>query len=188
MARTLFSRRWHRAQNALVQQQVDAAIAAENQTLPEQLPNYTRVVHRACVNGDFVFNQQPILCQTQNRSGRTICEEIAHRVRLEYIRAGHPATLDLWYPPRYITPPEYIRNLEHEEFLYRNIPTLLDNEEQQDEIPVLQEVEQQEPIPVLQAAEPLEHIVIQIDYPRQFRRIVHRLIFIFLAILLLYVC
>ena len=65
-------------------------------------------------------------------------------------------------------PPEYIRDLKHEEFLYRNIPTLLDNEEQQDETPVLQEVEQQEPIPVLQAAEPVEHIVVQIDYPRQF--------------------
>ena len=112
---------------------------------------------------------------------------VAHQVRLEYIRAGHPATLDLWYPPRYITPPEYIRDLEHEEFLYRNIPVLLDNEEQQDETPVLQEAEQQEPIPVLQAAEPLEHIVVQIDYPRQFRRIVHRLIYIFLAILALYV-
>ena len=104
-----------------------------------------------------------------------VTEEIAHQVRLEYIRAGHPATLDLWYPPRYITPPEYIRDLEHEEFLYRNIPVLLDNEEQQDETPVLQ------------AAEPLEHIVIQIDYPRQFRRIVHCLIYIFLAILVLYV-
>ena len=187
MACTLFGHRWHRAQNALIQQQIDTAIAAENQPLPEQLPNYTQIVHRAHVNGNFVWSWQPLLCQTQNRSGRTICEEIAHRVRLEYIRAGHPATLDLWYPLRYITPPEYIRNLEHEEFLYRNIPTLLDNEEQQDEIPVLQEAEQQEPIPVLQAAEPLEQIVIRIDYPRQFRRIVHRLIFIFLAILFLYV-
>ena len=188
MARTLFSRHWHRVQNALIQQQVDTAIAAENQPLPEQLPNYTRVVHRARVNGDFVFAQQPFLCQTQNRSGRTICEEIAHRVRLEYIKAGHPATLDLWFPPRYITPPEYIRGLEHEEFLYRNIPTLLDNEEQQNKPPVLQEAEQQEPILVLQAAEPLEQIVVRIDYPRQFRRIVRRLIIIFLAILLLYVC
>ena len=187
MARTLYSRHWHRAQNALIQQQVDAAIAAENQPLPEQLPIYTRVVHRARVNRDFVWSRQPLLCQTQNRSGWTICEEIAHRVRLEYIREGHPATLDLWFPPRYITPPEYIRDLEHEEFLYRNIPTLLDNEEQQDETPVLQEAEQQEPIPVLQAAEPLEQIVVRIDYPRQFRRIVHRLIFIFLAILFLYV-
>ena len=184
MARTLFSRRWHRAQNALIQQQVDAAIAAENQPLPEQLPNYTQVVHRARVNGDFVWS---LLCQTQNRSGRTICEEIAHRVRLEYIKAGHPATLDLWYPPRYITPPEYIRDLEHEEFLYRNVPVLLDNEEQQDETPVLQEAEQPEPIPILQTAEPLEHKVVQINYPRQFRRIVHRLIYIFLAILVLYV-
>ena len=175
MARTLLSRRWHRPQNALIQQQVDAAVAAENQQIDEQLPNYTRIVHWARVNGDFVFSQQPVLCQTQNRSGQTICEEIAHRVRLEYIRAGHPATLDLWYPPRYITPPEYIRDLEHEEFLYRNIPTLLDNKEQQDETPVLQEAEQ------------LEHIVIRIDYPRQFRRIVCRLIFIFLAILFLYV-
>ena len=160
MARTLFSRHWHRAQNALIQQQVDAAIAAENQPLPEQLPNYTHIVHRARINGDFVWSRQPLLCQIQNRSGRTICEEIAHRVRLGYIRAGHPATLDLWYPPRYITPPEYIRDLEHEEFLYRNIPVLLDNEEQQDETPVLQEAEQQEPIPVLQAAEPLEQIVV----------------------------
>ena len=188
MARTLFSRRWHRAQNALIQQQVDAAVAAENQSLPGQLPNYTRVVHRARVNGDFVFSQQPLLCQTQNRSGRTICEEIAHQVRLEYIRAGHPATLDLWFPPRYITPPEYICDLEHEEFLYRSIPTLLDNKEQQDETPVLQEAEQQEPIPVLQAAEPLEQIVVRIDYPRQFRRIVRQIIFIFLAVLFLYVC
>ena len=188
MARTLFSRRWQQAQLALVQQQADAAVAAENQPLPEQLPHYTHVVHRAHVNGDFVFSQQPFFCQTQNRSGRTICEEIAHRVRLGYIRDGHPSTLDLWYPPRYITPPEYIRDLEHEEFLYRNIPTLLDNEEQQDEIPVLQEAEQQEPIPVLQAAEPLEQIVVRIDYPRQFRRIVRRLIFIFLTILVLYVC
>ena len=188
MAHTLFSRRWHCTQNALIQQQVDAAIAAENQPLPEQLPNYTRIVHTARVNGDFIWTQQPLLCQLQNRSGRTVTEEIAHRVRLGYIRAGHPATLDLWYPPRYITPPEYIRNLEHEEFLYRNIPTLLDNEEQQDETPVLQEAEQQEPIPVLQAAEPLKKIVVRIDYPRQFRRIVRRLIIIFLAILLLYVC
>ena len=187
MARTLFGRRWHRAQNALIQQQVDAAIAAENQPLPKQLPNYTCVVHRARVNGDFVFSRQPLLCQTQNRSGRTICEEIAHRIRIGYIRDGHPSTLDLWFPPRYLTPPEYIRDLKHEEFLYRNIPVLLDNEEQQDETPVLQEAEQQEPIPVLQAAEPLEHIVVQIDYPRQFRRLVHRLIYIFLAILLLYV-
>ena len=168
MARTLFSRRWHRAQNALIQQQVDAAIAAENQPLPEQLPNYTCIVHTACVNGDFIWNRQPLLCQVQNCSGRTVTEEIAHRVRLEYIRAGHPATIDLWYPPRYITPPEYIHDLEHEEFLYRNIPVLLDNKEQQDETPVLQEAEQQEPIPILQAAEPLEHIVVQIDYPRQF--------------------
>ena len=83
MARTLFSHRWHRAQNALIQQQVDAAIAAENQPFPEQLPNYTRIVHQARVNRDFVWSQQPFLCQTQNRSGRTICEEIAHRVRLE---------------------------------------------------------------------------------------------------------
>ena len=78
MARTLFSCRWQQAQLALVQQQVDAAVAAENQPLPEQLPNYTRIVHRARVNGDFVFSRQPLLCQTQNRSGRTICEEIAH--------------------------------------------------------------------------------------------------------------
>ena len=78
MARTLFSRRWHRAQNALIQQQVDAAIAADNQPLPEQLPVYTRIVHRARVNGDLVWSRQPLLCQTQNRSGRTICEEIAH--------------------------------------------------------------------------------------------------------------
>ena len=40
MARTLFSRHWHHAQNALIQQQLDAAVAAENQPLPEQLPNY----------------------------------------------------------------------------------------------------------------------------------------------------
>ena len=118
---------------------------------------------------------------------RSVTKEIAHRVRLEYIRAGHPATLNLWYPPRYITPPEYICDLKHEEFLYRHIPVLLDTEEQQDKTPVLQEAEQQEPIPVLQAAEPLEHIVIQIDYPRQFRRIVHRIIYIFLTILVLYV-
>ena len=168
MARTLFSQRWHHAQNALIQQQLNAAIAAENQPLPEQLPNYTRIVHRARVNGDLIWSRQPFPCQIQNRSGQTICEEIAHRVRLGYIRAGHPATLDLWYPPRYITPPEYIRDLEHKEFLYRHIPTLLDNEEQQDESPVLQEAEQQEPIPVLQAAEPLEQIVVRIDYPRQF--------------------
>ena len=168
MACTLFSHCWHRAQNALIQQQVDAAVAAENQPLPEQLPNYTRIVHTACVNGDFVWNLQPLLCQLRNHSGRMITEEIVHRVRLKYIRAGHPATLDLWYPPRYITPLEYICDLEHEEFLYRNVPVLLDFEEQQDETPVLQEAEQQEPIPVLQAAEPLEHIVVQIDYPRQF--------------------
>ena len=93
MACTLLSCRWHHAQNALIQQQVDTAITAENQLLPEQLPNYTRVVHRARVNRDFVWSQQPFLCQTQNRSGRTICEEIAHRVRLEYIRAGHPPTV-----------------------------------------------------------------------------------------------
>ena len=188
MARTLFSRRWQQAQLALVQQQVDAAVAAENQPLPEQLPNYTRIVHRARVNGDFVFSQQPLLCQTQNRSGRTICEELTHRVRLGYIRDGHPSTLDLWYPPRYITPPEYIRGLEHEEFLLRQATVLLENEEQQDETPVLQEAEQQEPIPVLQAAEPLEQIVVRIDYPRQFRRIARRLIIIFLTILFLYVC
>ena len=147
---------------------MDAAIAAENQPPPDQLPNYTQIVHTARINGDFVWNLQPLLCQTQNQSGRTVTEEIAHRVRLEYIRAGHPATLDLWYPLRYITPPEYICNLEHEEFLYRQVPVLLDTEEQQDETPVLQEAEQQELIPVLQAAEPLEHIVVQIDYPRQF--------------------
>ena len=141
----------------------------------------------ARVNGDFVWSRHPLLCQLQNRSGRTVTEEIAHQVRLEYIRAGHPATLDLWYPPRYITPLEYICDLEHKEFLYRNVLVLLDNEEQQDETPVLQEAEQQELIPVLQAAEPLEHIVVQIDYPRQFRRIVHCLIYIFLAILVLYV-
>ena len=188
MARTLFSHRWQQAQLALVQQQVDAAVAAENQPFPEQLPNYTQIVHRARVNGDFVFSQQPLLCQTQNRSGRTICKEIAHRVRLGYIRDGHPSTLDLWYPPRYITPPEYIRGLEHEKFLLRQATVLLENEEQQDDTPVLQEAEQQEPIPVLQAAEPLEQIVVRIDYPRQFRRIVHRLIIIFLAILFLYVC
>ena len=168
MARTLFQRRWQRAQNTLIQQQVDAAIAAENQPLPEQLLNYTQIVHMAHVNGDFVWSQQLLLCQTQNRSGRTITEEIAHRVRLKYIKAGHPATINLWYHPRYITPLEYICDLKHEEFLYRNIPVLLDHEEQQDETPVLQEAEQQELIPVLQAAEPLEHIVVQIDYPRQF--------------------
>ena len=78
MARTLFSRHWHHAQNTLIQQQVDAAIAAENQPFPEQLLNYTRIVHCARVNGDFVWSRQPFLCQTQNRSGRTICEEIAH--------------------------------------------------------------------------------------------------------------
>ena len=189
MARTLFSRRWQQAQLALIQQQVDAAVATENQPLPEQLPNYTRIVHQARVNGDFLFSQQPFLCQTQNRSGRTICEEIVHRVRLGYIRDGHLSTLDLWYPPRYITPPEYIRGLEHEEFLLRQAAVLLENEEQQDETPVLQETEQQqEPIPVLQAPEPLEQIVVRIDYPRQFRRIVRRLIIIFLAILFLYVC
>ena len=187
MARTLFSRHWHRAQNALIQQQLDAAIAVENQPLPEQLPNYTRIVHTARVNGDFVWSLQLLLCQTQNQSGQTVTEEITHRVRLEYIRAGHPATIDLWYPLRYITPPEYIHDLEHEEFLYRQVPVLLDFEEQQDETPVLQEAEQQEPIPVLQAAEPLEHIVIQINYPRQFQRIVHHIIYIFLTILVLYV-
>ena len=53
---------------------------------------------------------------------------------------------------------------------------------------MLQEAEQQEPTPVLQPAEPLEQIVVRIDYPRQFRRIVRHLIFIFLAILFLYVC
>ena len=78
-------------------------------------------------------------------------------------------------------------SIEHEEFLYQQIPVLLDTEEQQDKAPVLQEAEQPEPIPVLQAAEPLEHIVIQIDYPRQFQRIVHHIIYIFLAILVLYV-
>ena len=129
MACTLFGRRWHRAQNTLIQQQVDAAIAAENQPLPEQLPNYTRIVHTACVNGDFIWNLQPLLCQVQHRSGRTVTEEIAHRVTLAYIRAGHPATLNLWYPPRYITPPEYIHDLKYEEFLYRNVLVLLDNEE-----------------------------------------------------------
>ena len=166
---------------------MNAAIAAENQPLPEQLPNYTHIVHTAHVNGDFVWNRQPLLCQLQNRSGQIVTEEITHRVRLEYIRAGHPATLDLWFPPRYITLPKYIHDLEHEEFLYRNVPVLLDNKEQQDKTPVLQEAEQQELIPVLQAAEPLEHIVVQIDYPRQFQRIVHCLIYIFLAILVLYV-
>ena len=133
MARTLFSRHWHCAQTMLIQQQLDAAIAAENQPLPEQLPNYTQIVHRAHVNEDFVWSRQPFLCQTQNRSGRTICEEIAHRVRLEYIRDGHPSTLDLWFPPRYLTPPKYIHDLKHKEFLYRNIPVLLVNKEQQDE-------------------------------------------------------
>ena len=78
MACTLFSCHWHHAQNVLIQQQVDAAIAAENQPLPEQLPVYTHIVHRAHINRDFVWSQQPFLCQTQNRSGRTICEEIAH--------------------------------------------------------------------------------------------------------------
>ena len=125
MARTLFSQRWHCAQNALIQQQVDAAIAAENQPLTEQLPNYTQIVHTAHVNRDFVWSLQPLLCQTQNQSGRTVTKEIAHRVRLEYIKAGHPATLDLWFPPRYITPPKYIRDLEHKEFLYRQVPVLL---------------------------------------------------------------
>ena len=146
MAHTLFSHHWHCTQNTLIQQQVDAAIAAENQPLPEQLPNYTRIVHMARVNGDFIWS---------------------------------------WYPPRYITPPEYICDLEHEEFLYRHVPVLLDTEEQQDETPVLQEAEQQEPILVLQVAEPLEHIVVQINYPRQFQRIVHHIIYIFLAILVL---
>ena len=47
MAHTLFSHHWHHAQNALIQQQVDAAIAAENQPLPEQLLNYLWIVHMA---------------------------------------------------------------------------------------------------------------------------------------------
>ena len=56
MAHTLFSCCWHQAQNTLIQQQVDAAIAAENQPLPEQLLNYTQIVHTARVNRDFVWN------------------------------------------------------------------------------------------------------------------------------------
>ena len=78
MACTLFSRHWHCAQNTLIQQQLDAAIIAENQPLPEQLPNYTQIVHTARVNGGFIWSLQPLLCQTQNRSGRTVTEEIAH--------------------------------------------------------------------------------------------------------------
>ena len=120
---------------------MDAAVAAENQPLPEQLPNYLHCIHTAGTHGTHIWNLQFGLSQIQNRSGQTLTEEIEQQVRLTYIRAGHPATLDLWYPPRYITPPEYIWDIEHEEFLYRQIP-------------------------VLQAAEPLEHLVVQIDYPR----------------------
>ena len=120
---------------------MDAAVAAENQPLPEQLLNYLHHIHTAGTHGTHIWNLQFGLSQIQNRSGQTLTEEIEQQVRLTYIRAGHPATLDLWYPPRYITPPEYIWDIEHEEFLYRQIP-------------------------VLQAAEPLEHLVVQIDYPR----------------------
>ena len=76
MAHTLFSHRWHRTQNALIQQQLDAAIAPENQPLPEQLPNYTQIVHTACINGDLIWSLQPLLSQTRNRSGQTLTEEI----------------------------------------------------------------------------------------------------------------
>ena len=69
MARTLFSRCWHCAQNALIQQQLDAAVAAENQPLPEQLLNYLWIVHTARINGDFIWSQQLVLSQTTNRSG-----------------------------------------------------------------------------------------------------------------------
>ena len=49
-------------------------------------------------------------------------EEIEQCRRLAYIRAGHPATLDLWYPPRYLTPPEYQQELKHTKFLEYSRP------------------------------------------------------------------
>ena len=99
MACTLFNCHWQHVQSTLIQQQLDAAIAAENQPFLKQLPNYTHYIHTAGTHGHHLWNIQFGLSQIQNRSGQTLTEEIGHQVVLAYIQAGHPTTIDLWYPP-----------------------------------------------------------------------------------------
>ena len=99
--------------------QLDADIVVYNQLLTEQLPNYTQYIHTAGTRSSIYIIQDQLLFahRNHNRANRTFIEEIEHRCRLAYICAGHPATLDLWYPPRYLTPPKYQRELEHTKFL-----------------------------------------------------------------------
>ena len=171
MARTTIQRRLRqRASN-----QLDADIVVYNQPLTEQLPNYTCYIHTAGTRSSIYIVQDQLLHnrRNRNRSGRTFIEEIEHRRRLAYIRAGHPATLDLWYPPRYLTPPEYQRELEHTEFLELYRPN-----------PVQQTVDLDF---VQQPAEPHEQIVVRINYPQQFKQTVRRLLIIFIIFIILYV-
>ena len=155
--------------------QLDADIVVYNQPLTEQLPNYTQYIHTAGTCSSIYIIQDQLLFARRNcnRANRTFIEEIEQRHRLAYIRAGHPATLDLWYPPRYLTPPEYQRELEHTKFLEHYHPT-----------PVQQTVDLDL---VQQPAEQHEQIVIQINYPTRFRQTVRCLLIIFLIITILYV-
>ena len=122
MARTTIQCRLQQQAN----NQLDADIVVYNQLLTEQLPNYTRYIHTAGTRSSIYIIQDQLLFarRNPNRANQTFIEEIEHRCQLAYIRAGHPATLDLWYPPRYLTPPEYQRELKHTEFLehYRPDP------------------------------------------------------------------
>ena len=101
-------------------------IVVYNQPLTEQLPNYTRYIHTAGTRSSIYIIQDQLLFAHRNcnRANQMFIEEIEQHRQLAYIRAGHPATLDLWYPPIYLTPPEYQRELKHTEFLehYRPDP------------------------------------------------------------------
>ena len=146
MHTTIQCRLWQRANN-----QLDADIVVYNQLLTEQLPNYTRYIHTASTHSSIYIIQDQLLFARRNRNwaNQTFIEEIEHRRRLAYIRAGHPATLDLWYPLKYLTPPKYQRELKHTEFLEHYCPN-----------PVQQTVDLDL---VQQPTEQHEQIVIRID-------------------------
>ena len=171
MACTTIQRRlWQRANN-----QLDADIVVYNQLLTEQLPNYTQYIHTASTCSSIYIIQDQLLFarRNHNQANQMFIEEIKQHRWLAYIRAGHPATLDLWYPPRYLTPPKYQRELEHTEFLEHYCP---DPVQQTVDLDLIQ-----------QPAEQHEQIVVWIDYPTQFRQTIRHLLIIFLIITILYV-
>ena len=171
MACTTIQRRLQQRAN----NQLDVDIVVYNQLLTEQLPNYTWYIHTAGTRSSIYIIQDQLLfaCRNRNQANRMFIEEIEQRRRLAYIHAGHPATLNLWYPPRYLTPPEYQRELEHTKFLEHYRP---DPVQQTVDLDLIQ-----------QPTEQHKQIVIWIDYPTWFWQTIRCLLIIFLIITILYV-